>query len=68
MINPMWKIVGVILGGGAFGGLVNFYLSRPDDVPPPAKARSIVVGIAASLLVPLFLNMISNNLIDLIKG
>jgi hypothetical protein len=68
MIDPMWQIVGVMLGAGVFGGLVNFFLSKPDDVPTPSKTRSILVGTAASLLVPLFLNMISSNLIDLIKG
>ena len=68
MIDPLWQIIGVILSAGAFGGLVNFYLSKSDDVPPPTKSRSIVVGLAASFLVPLFLNMISSNLIDVIKG
>ena len=47
---------------------MNFYLARPDDVPAPNRLRSIVVGVAAALLVPLFLNMISSNLIELIKG
>ena len=68
MIDPIWQIVGVILAAGVFGGLVNFQLSKPDDVPTPTKTRSIIVGTAASFLVPLFLNMISSNLIDLIKG
>src|SRR3989304_6015422 len=68
MSDPMWQSVGVILASGVFGGLVNFYLSKPDDVPTPTKTRSIIVGTAASFLVPLFLNMISSNLIDLIKG
>jgi hypothetical protein len=58
----------VIVVAGIFGGLVNFYLAKPDDIPAPTKARSMVVGMAASLLVPLFLNMISSNLIDLIKS
>ncbi len=68
MIDPMLQIVGVILAAGAFGGLVNFYLSKSDDVPPPTRVRSIIVGIAASFLVPLFLNMISSNLVDVVKG
>lgn len=68
MIDPFWQIVGVILGAGVFGGLVNFQLSKPDDVPPPTKTRSIIVGTAASFLVPLFLNMISSNLLELIKS
>lgn len=68
MIDPMVQIVGVMLVAGVFGGLVNFYLSKPDDVPPPSITRSVIVGTAASFLVPLFLNMISSDLIDLIKG
>jgi len=68
MIDPMWQIIIVMIGAGVFGGLVNYYLSKPDDVPTPSKTRSIFVGTAASLLVPLFLNMISSNLIDQIKA
>ena len=68
MINPMLQIIGVMLGAGVFGGFVNFYLSKPDDIPVPSRIRSVLVGTAASFLVPLFLNMISSNLIDLIQG
>ncbi len=57
-----------IVAAGVFGGLVNYYLAKPDDVPPPSLRRSVVVGLAASFLVPLFLNMISSNLIDLIRA
>ena len=58
----------VMIAAGVFGGFVNFYLTKPDDVPTPSRIRSVVVGVAASLLVPLFLNMISSNLIELIKS
>jgi hypothetical protein len=68
MSNPMLLVVGTILAAGVFGGFVNFYLSKPDDVPTPSKLRSVVVGTAASFLVPLFLNMISSNLIELIRA
>lgn len=64
----MCLIITVIVVAGIFGGIVNFYLAKPDDVPTPSAVRSVVVGLAASFLVPLFLNMISSNLIDLIKG
>jgi len=53
---------------GLFGGIVNYFLGKPDDVPPPNLNRSVVVGVAAAFLVPLFLNMISSNLIELIKS
>ena len=64
----MLQIITVMLGAGMFGGFVNFYLSKPDDIPAPSWIRSVLVETAASFLVPLFLNMISSNLIDLIKG
>jgi ABC-type multidrug transport system fused ATPase/permease subunit len=68
MLDPLLLVFGTILAAGVFGGFVNFYLSKPDDVPTPSKVRSVVVGTAASFLVPLFLNMISSNLIELIKA
>jgi hypothetical protein len=68
MVSPLLLVVGIMLGAGVLGGIVNFYLAKPDDVPPPNMARSVIVGTAASLLVPLFLNMISSELVDKIKG
>jgi hypothetical protein len=68
MVNHFLLVVGIMLGAGVLGGIVNFHLAKPDDVPPPNLARSIIVGTAASLLVPLFLNMISSDLLDKIKG
>jgi hypothetical protein len=64
----MFLIIAVMFIAGVFGGFVNFYLAKPDDVPTPSRARSVVVGLAASFLVPLFLNMISSNLIELIRA
>jgi hypothetical protein len=68
MSTPMLLILTVLVVAGILGGFVNFLLAKPDDVPPPSKTRSVVIGLAASALVPLFLNMISSNLIDLIVG
>src|SRR5262249_22124235 len=50
-------VVFVMLGFGALGGLVNYCLPTADDKPTTLR-RSVVVGIGASFLVPLFLNMI----------
>ena len=66
--KPMLLILTIIVIAGILGGFVNFLLAKPDDVPTPSKTRSVVIGLAASALVPLFLNMISSNLIDLIKS
>jgi hypothetical protein len=69
MVGTTLLVVLIMLGAGILGGTVNFYLAKPDDVPPPNVARSVVVGTAASLLVPLFLNMISSELVNnIIKG
>jgi DNA-binding MarR family transcriptional regulator len=68
MSTPMLLILTIIVVAGILGGFVNFLLAKPDDLPTPSKTRSVVIGLAASALVPLFLNMISSNLVDLIKG
>jgi hypothetical protein len=61
-------VLAVLGVGGVFGGIVNFFLAKPDDIPAPNVWRSIIIGTAASFLVPLFLNMISSTLIDSIKS
>ncbi len=58
----------IMLVAGVLGGFVNYLLAKPDETPPPNKVRSVVVGTAAALLVPLFLNMIGSNLLDGMKG
>ena len=65
--NSLLLVVAIMLGAGILGGFVNFCLTNPDDTPSPNIARSLVVGTAASLLVPLFLNMISSDLVSQIK-
>jgi hypothetical protein len=67
MCNEFW-ILTVLIIGGVLGGAVNRVLGKPDDTPPPSWARSILVGFAASFLVPLFLNMISSDLIKRPNG
>ncbi len=64
----MWLIIATLVTAGIFGGVVNYLLAKPEDVPPRSLIRSIVVGLAASFLVPLFLNMISSNLLEQIKS
>jgi hypothetical protein len=62
MITNIWTLLGIMTGAGAFGGLVNYFMERRDDPGKSSLARSLVVGIGASYLVPLFLNMISSDL------
>jgi predicted transcriptional regulator len=60
----MFLILGIMIGSGILGGLVNFLLSE-NHKPPVWKAvlGHCLLGIVAALTVPLFLNMISSNLL-----
>jgi len=60
----MFLILGIMIGSGILGGLVNFFLSEKYK-PPIWKALLgyCLLGIVAALTVPLFLNMISSNLL-----
>lgn len=69
----MNEVIIIILIFGVFGGVVNFLLI--EDIKSINNKtvirfelfKSIFVGLAAAFLVPLFLNMISSDLIDQIK-
>jgi len=54
----------VLLLSGIFGGLVNFLLNQDSDGIPVHFWKSITTGVAASIMVPLFLHMISSNLME----
>lgn len=60
----MFLILGIMIISGILGGLVNFFLSEYHK-PPVWKAviGDCLLGIVAALTVPLFLNMISSNLL-----
>ena len=62
MIPNIWTLLGIMTLAGALGGLVNYFIERRDAPEKSSLARSLVVGICASYLVPLFLNMISSDL------
>jgi hypothetical protein len=61
-------LVSVIVAAGTLGGVLNYFLQRKDDPDDRSIAKSLVLGIGASFLVPLFLNMISSNLTEQIRG
>lgn len=61
-------VICVMLAAGVLGGLVNYFLQRKDDPGGSSFWKSTTLGIAASLLVPLFLNMISSTLLDSIRN
>jgi len=60
----MFLILGIMIGSGILGGLVNYFLSEYHK-PPAWKAvvDYCLLGIVSALIVPLFLNMISSNLL-----
>ncbi len=58
-------VIVIILSSGVFGGIVNFLQGyEGTDRKVLFFLKNIVLGMAASLLVPLFLDTISSNLID----
>ncbi len=73
-------IAAVMVVSGALGGLVGRFLDEAGgagrvtaeaDAPmPPALAwwKHVLIGITAALMVPIFLDMISSDLIDRIRG
>jgi len=64
MISSIWTLLGIMTLAGAFGGVINYFIERRDDPGKSSLLRSLVIGIGASLLVPLFLKMISSNLME----
>jgi uncharacterized membrane protein len=62
----------VMIIAGVLGGLINFYLVTGDTAAEGDKGKnslrkSLLLGVGAAFLVPLFLNMISSNLLELSK-
>jgi hypothetical protein len=53
----------IMLGAGILGGYIN-HLQTGKAEPDNTPWKCLVIGIGASALVPLFLNMISSNLFD----
>lgn len=55
-------LLGLMVVFGALGGVVSYYSNT--NTTTQSMKQSIVLGLAASLLVPLFLNMIASDLIS----
>jgi hypothetical protein len=58
-------ILGILITAGILGGIANFFL-RDRQVEPEVKdwLKYPLLGVVAALTVPLFLNMISSNLLE----
>jgi len=68
MGHPNVLLIVVMLVAGLVGGGLNYFRSQTEDAPSADPRQSLLGGVIASFLVPLFLNMISSNLLDAIKG
>lgn len=66
-----YSILAIIISAGFFGGLINYSNTPKDQDVPFLKGnffKSISVGVAAATLMPVFLQMISSNLITQFDG
>jgi predicted transcriptional regulator len=67
LVNPsiMTCLIITIISSGVLGGTVNFFQQYSKENKGWVNyIRCIVIGLGASFLVPLFLQMISSNLVD----
>ncbi|HEX3029970.1 MAG TPA: YEATS-associated helix-containing protein [Clostridia bacterium] len=58
-------IVPIIIASGSFGGCISYFLHEKKTSNIYDLAKSMMFGIAAAFIVPLFLNLISSNLMDM---
>ncbi len=68
MTHPYVWIAGTMLLTGLLGGSWNYLRGRKEDAETASMWQSLAGGVIASLMVPLFLNMISSDLLDKIIG
>ena len=58
-MNHYILIIILMIGAGMLGGITNYFSNEQGE----KFSKNILMGISASLLIPLFLNMISSNLL-----
>jgi len=63
MANHILILATVMLLACIFGGLVNYYLYGDKDPDAASLPRFLVVGVGASLLVPVVLDMVNSELV-----
>jgi len=60
----LFLLLGIMVISGILAGLINYFLTGNQKSPVfKAVLADCLLGIAGSLIVPLFLNIISNNLL-----
>lgn len=66
--NYMMLVLGIMITAGILGGIANYFLAeRHAEFAWRDLFKYSVLGVVAALMVPLFLNMISSNLLDLAR-
>lgn len=64
----MLLVLGIMVTAGILGGVANYFLAeRHAEFTWRDLFKYAVLGVVAALMVPLFLNMISSNLLDLAR-
>jgi Na+-transporting NADH:ubiquinone oxidoreductase subunit NqrC len=61
---PLLSVFAVMVFCGVLVSGVNFYLAESKTEPRLQLYQHMIVGVAAALIVPLFLNMISSRILD----
>jgi hypothetical protein len=56
-------IVGIMVAAGIIGGTVNVALGRPASFVPREWLWSVAAGVGAALLIPLFMSIVSSDLL-----
>ena len=63
----IWNImilVGIMVLAGGFGGLANYLSASIEETESWPCVKRVLLGIAAAVVVPLFLNMISSSILS----
>ena len=63
----IWNImilVGIMILAGGFGGLANYLSTNIEETETSPCVKRMLLGIAAAVVVPLFLNMISSSILS----
>lgn len=63
MANHIFILATVMLLAGIFGGLVNYYIYGEKDPDAASLPKFLVVGVGASFLVPVVLDMVNSELV-----
>lgn len=62
--DDLWTVLLIILAGGVLGGAVNFYFVPLSPDQPRSLGRSLVLGMGAAALVPVFLFVTQSKVLD----